>query len=898
MTGSYSSLQTDATVARSSDIGSSTYDDATMPPDQTSPVTNEHVEKFNLQTVGPYRLVRKLGQGGMGTVYEAQHNETGRSVALKLLSPEVRGTEEMVMRFQRESQIAASINHPRSTFVYESGDHDGQLYITMELMGGGTLKDVVAKEGPLPLNKAVDYVLDIIDGLLVAHNAGIVHRDLKPSNSFVDHDGRIKVGDFGLAKSFLGDSSLTQTGTFMGTPQYAAPEQIRNADVDERTDIYALGGTLYYLLTGSAPFVGNPAQVISSIASDIPPRIDTIVKGIPRQIVKLIAQTLEKDPERRPFNLNVVRDALLPFSTRGALAADPGRRMGAFFVDMLFVVITGVTLITFVSPILMFLLGAFNVIVNPAILGASIYVPWGIFYFAFSEWRFGRTLGKWVFGMRVINDESQTPSASQSLLRAVFIPGIMLSTSQFVAFYYMSEMSNMADAADLINFMFKSQVTEKLLVWASLLALISTARKSNGYRGVHDLLSRCRVVRLAGDLESQLLDQFAVTVPMTEFESESIGDYELIGSYGRKDDGQEVFLGRDTKLDRPIWLFRGFDIENIDSDRRHLTRPCRLRIINQSNNGDSWYATESVPGVPFIEVVRRFSCDWKSACPLFRDIAYELSLAEENNAIPPGLTIDHIWLDHAGGVRLLDHSVVASQRSNKVKDESPRLQAVNVLLELMGRYMQLQDHPVSLITLTKELEQKQDDPNVFDWLVTELNESIDQRTTWNWVDRAGMSAITFGVEFSLLFFLVFSFSFLVGAFSFPIQMGLTILSAFAIVGAYAFFLNGGPAMRLSNVLLCSNANKKPVSSAMAVVRNAVAWTPLILVLGMGFSLIYGGQKEATLMGVDFTNAGTHTWGWLLIFLLLLAVFGFMFFAILNPRRGVPEFVTGTRLMRK
>ena len=462
----------------------------------------------------------------------------------------------------------------------------------------------------------------------------------------------------------------------------------------------------------------------------------------------------------------------------------------------------------------------------------------------------------------------------------------------------MAELSNTANPADLINFMFKSQVTEKLLVWASLFALISTARKSNGYRGVHDLLSKCRVVRLAGDLESQLLDQFAVTVPMTQFESQAIGDYELIGSYGRNDKGQEVFLGRDTKLDRPVWLFRGFDNEYINSDRRHLTRPCRLRIINQSNNGDSWYATESAPGLPFIEVVRRFSCMWKSACPLFRDVVYELSLAAENDTIPPGLTIDHVWLDHAGSIRLLDHRVVASQRSDEVKETNSRVQAVNIMLELLRRYMQLQDHPASLMQLTDELERKQNDADVFDWLVSKLNESIDQRTTWNWIDRAGMSAITFGVEFSFLFFLVFSFSFLVGSFGFPIQICLTVVSAYAIVGAYGFFFNGGPAMRLSNVLLCSHASKKRVSAMMASVRNAIAWTPTILILGMGFAMIYGGQKEATLIGVDFTDSSTHTWGWLLLFLMLLAVFGFMFFAILNPRRGVPEYVTGTRLMRK
>ena len=224
LTGSFVSIPSDETVARSP--GTPIFEeDATLPPDQTGPVQKEHVESFNLETVGPYRLVRKLGQGGMGTVYEAQHNENGRSVALKLLSPEVRGTDEMVQRFRRESQIAASINHPRSTFVYESGEHEGQLFITMELMSGGTLKEVIADEGPLPVGRAVDYVLDMIDGLMVAHNAGIVHRDLKPSNSFIDNDGRIKVGDFGLAKSFVSDSSLTLTGTFMGRRNMPLPNK-------------------------------------------------------------------------------------------------------------------------------------------------------------------------------------------------------------------------------------------------------------------------------------------------------------------------------------------------------------------------------------------------------------------------------------------------------------------------------------------------------------------------------------------------------------------------------------------------------------------------------------------------------------------------------------------------
>ncbi len=143
--------------------------------------------------IGPFRIIRKLGQGGMGSVYEAEHASTGQSVALKLLSRDLLATDDSVERFKRESQIAASINHPRSTFVYEAGELDNQFYITMELMTGGTLKEVVDEEGPLPVERAIDYVLDVIDGLQVAHEAGIVHRDLKPSNCFIDHGGRARL---------------------------------------------------------------------------------------------------------------------------------------------------------------------------------------------------------------------------------------------------------------------------------------------------------------------------------------------------------------------------------------------------------------------------------------------------------------------------------------------------------------------------------------------------------------------------------------------------------------------------------------------------------------------------------------------------------------------------------
>ena len=433
--------------------------------------------------VGPYSLISKLGQGGMGTVYEAVNEETGQRVALKLLSRSLRGTDESVQRFRRESQIAASINHPRSTFVYEGGQHDGQFFITMELMPGGTLKEVVVDNGALPVGKAIDYVLDMIDGLQVAHEAGIVHRDLKPSNCFVDDDDRVKIGDFGLARSFVQDSSLTQTGAFMGTPQYAAPEQMRAADVDARTDIYAIGGTLYFLLTGRPPFAGNAAQVIASIASEVPQPVTKYNKDVPRELSRLIAQTLEKDPEKRPENLSMLRAALLPFSTRGASLADVGRRLAAFFVDVLVASLVA----NICSQILMFVLINISELVSLSFnqftaLPTYAQTLIAILYFTILEWRFGRTFGKWLMGMRVISDIGEPPSFMNAALRALLIPG----ASWIVALIPMVMMGYEDVSAfsirEFVGFAARNYGAT-VLGFVPTILLLSTARTGNGFRG-------------------------------------------------------------------------------------------------------------------------------------------------------------------------------------------------------------------------------------------------------------------------------------------------------------------------------------------------------------------------------------------------------------------------------
>ena len=191
----------------------------------------------------------------MGEVDEAEQLQTGRRLALKVLRSRLHRLEDRA-RFLREGQLAASVSHPHTVYIFGSEEIAGMPVITMELLTGGTLKDRVAVGGPLAPADAAAAVLDVVGGLDAAYAAGILHRDVKPSNCFVDHEGSVKIGDFGLSISTLSRDvrfELAQGG-FQGTPQFAAPEQLRGEPLDVRADIYAVGATLYYLLTGRPPF--------------------------------------------------------------------------------------------------------------------------------------------------------------------------------------------------------------------------------------------------------------------------------------------------------------------------------------------------------------------------------------------------------------------------------------------------------------------------------------------------------------------------------------------------------------------------------------------------------------------------------------------------------------------
>ncbi|HEY2294503.1 MAG TPA: serine/threonine-protein kinase, partial [Thermoanaerobaculia bacterium] len=204
--------------------------------------------------LGPYRLVREIGSGGMGVVYEAEDTRLRRRVAVKLLPPELSRDRGAKQRFLREGRAASALDDPNICTIHDVGEHDGQLYIVMAYYEGETLKERLAR-GPLPVSEARQVAIEVARALARAHEAGIVHRDIKPANVMLT-GGKVKVLDFGIAK-IRGDATLTRTGSSPGTPAYMSPEQARGEPVDGRTDVWSLGALLYEMLAGRRPFPGD-----------------------------------------------------------------------------------------------------------------------------------------------------------------------------------------------------------------------------------------------------------------------------------------------------------------------------------------------------------------------------------------------------------------------------------------------------------------------------------------------------------------------------------------------------------------------------------------------------------------------------------------------------------------
>ncbi|MFC2084963.1 protein kinase [Bacteroidota bacterium] len=248
--------------------------------------------------ISHYKIIEKLGEGGMGVVYKAEDTKLKRKVALKFLSQEFTQNKDAVERFQREAQATAALNHPNIVTIYEINEFEDQTYIAMEYVEGLTLKERITRH-PLPITNTIDIATQICEGLKKAHDAGIVHRDIKPQNILIDRDNKVKLLDFGLAK-LKGVSHLTRESSTLGTISYMSPEQIQCLEVDHRTDIWSLGVVIYEMATGQLPFTGEYEQAaMYSIVNKKPVLLRKVNPGVPPKMERIVHCMLEKNLKSR-----------------------------------------------------------------------------------------------------------------------------------------------------------------------------------------------------------------------------------------------------------------------------------------------------------------------------------------------------------------------------------------------------------------------------------------------------------------------------------------------------------------------------------------------------------------------------------------------------------------------
>ncbi len=819
---------------------------------------------------GDYRLLGLLGRGGMGVVYEAEERATGRRVALKVLGLQL-DSPEMRQRFLREGRLAARVNHPNSLYVFGSEEIEGLPVITMEIAGGGTLKDTLKKRGPLPVTEAVDAILDVIAGLESACAGGVLHRDIKPSNCFVCPDGSVKVGDFGLSVSTLAktDTFVTAHGKIMGTPAYAAPEQLRGDALDVRADIYSVGATLFTLLTDRAPFEGeNAVQVVANAVNQKPLPLGELRQGVPPGLERVVARCLAKEPEGRFADYTVLRNALLPFSSREPEPASLLVRVSTGWIDYLIAFLPAYV-------ILMFVVGAEELLVRPLVertlYSARYYILLfcvGFLYFSIVEGIWGAGLGKWLKGLRVVRASGRPPGIGRALLR-ILIPILCCEGVR------MPLMLALISDANWTGFQTALYVVAACVCpWiAALLALV--ARPENGFATAWDLVSGTRVVfKPRGTVRPSIAPAGEVETPAEA--ADSLGPYQII---------EEMVPGKwiaaiDPVLRRRVWLLRRNSAE-LSLARRNAARPGRLRWLQKVEAGEfTWDAFEATPGVPFLSLVSAGQrVPWTTLRHWLHDLALELWEATSDQTLPAELSLEHVWISADGRAILLDEPWPA---------ESPPTERIPVK-DVAGQQRFLSEVAAYVESTGLPLHARPVMQNLGGGKFEKL--SFLAGTLRGLLDRP--AEVGRGIRAGSIFMLPLYvwIAVLVGRYhdkpwsdylgEIVVISPLAVLAALALVQLLGLPFRGTVSHSIFRLAVV-NAKGQPATPSHLLARWAIVWLPVLLPMSLAALLINRAQGVA--FGV--TLVAVPLW-------IAAAVYG-----AIHPHRGLHDRLAGTWVVRR
>ena len=610
------------------------------------------------QLWGPYRVIRLLGRGGMGEVYEAEQLETGRRLALKVLRDTLRGDEDRA-RFLREGQLAASISHAHTVYIFGSEEVGGAPAITMELLSGGTLKDRVSAEGPMPPSAAVSAVLDIIGGLDAAQAAGILHRDIKPSNCFVDADGAVKVGDFGLSISTLTRDVQHELATagFEGTPQFAAPEQLRGEPLDVRADIYAVGATLYYLLTGRPPLdAPDFRELVSKVASEKPLSPRVLRRDIPRGLAAVVLRCLAKAPAGRPQSYAELADLLRPYGSADEIPAPLGARFIAWIAD-------SVDLRD--HDVAAQCVGVdgrdARIRDHAASTGVVVVAHWG--YLLLRPRRLlGRLAGQAAHGLACEFAREQRLVAAHwpahrrvpcaQLIHTLLMPAATRGSPAPSVGYT----ANAAPSGWHWNLPPYALVSLLLtvLLWLLTILLFSTARRGNGWTGVHELLSRTRVVqrnvRAVASAAPKASPADLVSRPFVFATRRTCTPCIRRSARPAPDDCSSGSIQSFAVMSGFTKLPPG--TPPVDATRRDVSRPGRLYwLAGRRSATENWDAFEAPRGEPFLTAPP--TSDWRQVHRALSSLATELDASAHEDR-DTRLSLAHVWRRPDGQLVLLD----------------------------------------------------------------------------------------------------------------------------------------------------------------------------------------------------------------------------------------------------